>query len=290
MSTETEGAAAPADVSAVSNAPTGSEQATPNASVQSDAAPENAETKAQPEGEADIGSDGDDADGKPKQLSRAQRLQRKAARLATMVAEQGAELERLRAASSASSTASSEPKEADYNGDFTAYLADRAAWKAAQTISEKLDARDKQSATEKAITARQEALSDFVERAEDAKAKIPDFDATFETFARAGGQFAPHVVEELHESEHGPVLAYQLAKNPRLAAELNAMSPRDAAREIGRLEAKVSLPQPKKQTQAPPPLKALTGGASPPTDMAKLAQSEDITEFVKAVRARKASA
>ena len=55
----------------------------------------------------------------------------------------------------------------------------------------------------------------------------------------------------------------------------------DAAREIGRLEARVSLPNPKTKTSAPPPLKTPTGGASPPADLTSLAKSDDATAYWK---------
>jgi hypothetical protein len=43
----------------------------------------------------------------------------------------------------------------------------------------------------------------------------------------------------------------------------------------------VSLPQPKKQTQAPPPITPPSGGASPSKDLHALAKSDDISGFVK---------
>lgn len=283
---DTNGAASPASEQADS-APAASEQAKPNAGVVTDAATD-AESTLKPEGaEADTGTEaeaGDDAaDDKPVKLTRNQRLQRKAARLATMLAEREAELEGFRAKAKTEPLAgSSEPKEADYNGDYTAYLADRAAWKATQSITQKLDERDQRSNAERLAVRRSEAVSDFEDRADELKTRIPDFDKTIESYAKAGGKLAPHVIEELQESEQGPLLLYQLAKQPAKIAELNAMSARDAAREIGRLEAKASLPEPKKQTQAPAPLAPLKGGASQSKDISELAKSEDITEFVKA--------
>jgi len=59
------------------------------------------------------------------------------------------------------------------------------------------------------------------------------------------------------------------------------MSEREATREIVRLEAKVSLPQPKRQTQAPTPLSALKGGASPSRDIHTLAKSDDVSDYIK---------
>lgn len=261
-------------------APAGVEQATPTEGVQTDASTENAEPKVeteQPSGEGE--SD------EPKRLTRNQRLQRKAARLSTMVAEQAAELEKLRQANSKSEETA--PKEADYNGDWTKFQADYAAWKAANIIEGKLLEREQRDTSRRLNEQQREATEDFLERVETVKTSVPDYDKAFEAFAAGGGKFAEHVIEEIRDSEKGPMLAYHLAKNPGVAAELNAMSPRDAAREIGRLEAKVSLPQPKRQTQAPAPLTALKGGASPTADLASLAKgSDDATAYVEARRKR----
>jgi hypothetical protein len=284
--TDEAGAAAPATEQAAPSAPAAAEQATPkietlpNPNVQSD--PENAEPKAQETAPKEEETEPDE----PKRLTRNQRLQRKAARLSTMVAEQAAELERLRQATD-KSDAESEPKEADYNGDWTKFQADYAAWRAAKTVSQKFTEREQRDAEQRLRERRQEAADEFLERSEQIKAAVSDFDEVIGAFEKSGGKFAPHVVEELMESEKGPMLAYTLAKSPGLAAQLNALSPRDAAREIGRLEAKVSLPQPKKQTQAPAPLSTITGGAAPTKSLVDLAKSEDATAYAAARRAQR---
>jgi hypothetical protein len=283
--TEEAGAAAPAPEQAAPSAPAAAEQATPietlpNPNAQPE--PENAEPKAQETAPKEEETEPDE----PKRLTRNQRLQRKAARLSTMVAEQAAELERLRQATD-KSDAESEPKEADYNGDWTKFQADYAAWRAAKTVSQKFTEREQRDAEQRLRERRQEAADEFLERSEQIKAAVSDFDEVIGAFEKSGGKFAPHVVEELMESEKGPMLAYTLAKSPGLAAQLNALSPRDAAREIGRLEAKVSLPQPKKQTQAPAPLSTITGGAAPTKSLVDLAKSEDATAYAAARRAQR---
>ncbi len=283
---DTEGAAAPSAEPAASSAPAATEQETPKIeslpNPNAPASPENADTKAQ---ETEPKPEGEEGSDEPKRLTRNQRLQRKAARLSTMVAEQAAELERLRQATD-KSDAESEPKEADYNGDWTKFQADYAAWKAAKTVSQKFTEREQRDAETRLRERRQEAADEFIERSEQIKSGIPDFDEVIGAFEKSGGKFAPHVVEELMESDKGPVLAYQLAKNPGLAAQLNALSPRDAAREIGRLEAKVVLPQPKRQTQAPAPLSTPKGGAAPTKSLADLAKSTDASGYAAARKAQ----
>lgn len=291
--TDETGAAAPATEQAATSAPAETTKATPNIesipnpnAVQAEASTENAETQADKGQEP---SEEEDSSGEPRRLTRNQRLQRKAARLSTMVAEQAAKIEALERAKGTPDE--SEPKEADYNGDWSKFQADYAAWKAAKTVEAKFSEREQRESAQRLQERKQEAIEEFEERATHIKAGIPDFDTTMESFANSGGKFADHVREELLESDKGPMLAYQIAKTPGLAAELNAMSPRDAAREIGRLEAKVSLPQPKKQTQAPAPLAALKGGASASPTLHDLAKSDNVEAYAAARKAQmKASA
>jgi hypothetical protein len=269
------GAAAPTPDTPAPSAPAADEQANPVAVVQ--------DVNAAPDAEATASeavqptTEGEEADGKPRRLSYNERQKRKVARLSTMLAEQAAELESLRQ-SKAATNADPEPKEADYNGDWTKYQADYAAWKATQNIRGVLDERDQRSRQQHIQERVREATEDFLERAEATKKLIPDYDQVISAFDASGGKFAPHVIEEVRDSDKGPELAYHIAKTPGLSAELNAMSPRDAAREIGRLEARLALPQSRKQTQAPAPLSALKGGAAPSFDPTK---SDDMNAYVE---------
>jgi hypothetical protein len=274
--TDETGAAAPTDVQAPIAAPAGSEQAKPEAGIEG-AAPDAETTKVQeqsePEGE-------DSQDDKPKRLTRSQRLQRTNARLANENAELYARLEA--ASKGQSPQKDSEPKEADFNGDYFAYQRALTAWEVKKEVREEFETHRKVDDTKRMAARQREMIQDFEERSEDFRERIPDFDKTLEAFVKEGGRFSPVLVEELHTSDVGPALAYQLAKNPQLANALNEMSPREVAREIGRLEAKVSLPNPNKQTKAPPPLSTPKGGAAQPADLHSLAKSFDATAFIRA--------
>jgi hypothetical protein len=287
---ETNGAAAPTTEQA-QPAQAGSEQANPEASVQEDAAPATAETEGKPEG-AEPDTTSESEDGKPKRQSTSERYRRKISAQAGVIERMAAEIEQMKRspASEAKTGDEKPPKEEDFNGDYFAFQRALTAFEVKQSLRSELDKDRQQHANERQNARRQEAAEEFMERADEVKVRIPDFEATIEAFEKGGGRFSQHVIEELQDSEHGPLLAYHLAKNPKIATELNAMSARDAAREIGRLEAKVSLPQPKKQTQAPAPLKTPTGGAAAPFDVNKAAQSEDVTELLKHWRKQKQSA
>jgi hypothetical protein len=268
------GAAAPTDAPAPQGGPAESEPATqPPEQPTAEAAPENAETDEQ----------GDTDNSEPRKLSRNQRLQRKASRLAAIVAEQAAKIEDYERAKSGG--ADDAPKAADYpQGEWDpGYLSDLAAHKAAKRISDELTSRDRRSQQETLASARQEAIEEFEDRAAAFKVLTPDFDQKIAELAKSlPGGLSPYVAEEIQDSEVGPAILYQLAANPRKALELNSMSPREVAREIGRLEAKTSLPNPKKQTSARAPIAPLSGGASPPQDLKSLAKSYDATAYIQA--------
>lgn len=270
--TEETGAAAPTEEQAVTQAP--SEQATPETSVQADAAPENAETEAKPqEGAAD--------EDKPRKQSTSERYRRKISAQAGVIERMQAELEALKQRTGQDGETA--PKADQYpQGEWDpSYIADLAAHKAAAKISETLAERDSRGLAEKAAATRQEMYEDFQDRTEAFKVLTPDFDEKLANLAKTlPNGFAPHVTEELIESEVGPALLYQIASDPRKAAELNAMSPREVAREIGRLEGKTSLPNPKKQTSAPPPLKTPAGAMAKPVDVHVLAKSDDPSAYM----------
>lgn len=220
--------------------------------------------------------DGDNADGeedegegdepKPKRASRSERYQRKISRLEQEVAE-------LRSRQTSGSRSESDvarevekivgpkPNEADFKGDYLAY-------ERALTVYE-LDRRQaerevkNQGTREQALWAerRRLAAEAHQERVEEFREKAKDFDQVLRS---ASDLKASPVVEDLIlDSEKSAHLVYFLAKNPQRLHALNGMSEREAARELGRIESRLSLPQPKTKTQAPKPVTPPKGGAAP---------------------------
>ena len=174
------------------------------------------------------------------------------------------------------------PKEADFNGDYFAYQAAKIAHETRVGVRSEFNEQRQRETQQKLAETQREMVQEFEERAQEFRERIPDFDKAIETFIGSGGRFSQALVEELQSSDVGPALAYQIAKSPQLASSLSQMSPREVAREIGRLEAKVSLPNPRKATSAPPPLKSLSGGASAPVDLASLAKGQDVSAYIQA--------
>ena len=155
-----------------------------------------------------------------------------------------------------------EPKPEQYD-DYNVYVRDLAKWEAKQIVAAELAQREAKASEQARVTT-------WESRQADARKTMPDYDEV------VGGSTAPvagHVSEALQDSEHGPALAYHLAKNPDLLAQLNSLSPRQADREIGRLEERLSAkaqPAPVRTTQAPKPASAVGQGrsvAANPSDM-----------------------
>jgi len=62
--------------------------------------------------------------------------------------------------------------------------------------------------------------------------------------------------------EEGPQIAYYLGKNPAEARALNNLSVRERAVELGRLANRLSTPPPRKTSQAPEPVKPVSGNGA----------------------------
>lgn len=164
------------------------------------------------------------------------------------------------------------PDQFDDYGDYVESLAE---WKADQKINQALSEREAKAAQRQQAEA---IASTWEQRQTQARASFPDYDAV------VGGSDAPvaqHVAEAVQDSEHGPALAYHLAKNPEVLANLNGMSPRQADREIGRIEERlagqakaVEIPA-AKTTQAPKPAAVtLSQGRSTTPDPSKMTMAE----------------
>ncbi len=88
------------------------------------------------------------------------------------------------------------------------------------------------------------------------------------------------MVEMLREFEHPADIAYYLGKNPVQCSKIAQMSPVQAARELSKIEGKVSSAtnaqqQPKTITKAPPPIAPnKTGGETVTKDPSKMSQAE----------------
>ena len=183
-------------------------------------------------------------------------------------------------------TADAAPKEEDFNGDWTAYVAARAAHEAARAVEKTLAGREQSELDRRRSDAQREREIAHLERIDEARETIADFDAVMATMK--GVTIRDDVIEEIKASDKSPLLAYHLAKNPDKLRELNSMSGRELAREIGRLEGSIRMPAGKKQTTAPPPPGNLKGGAAPPFDPAKTDNMDEFASWLKKDLAKRA--
>jgi hypothetical protein len=158
------------------------------------------------------------------------------------------------------------PRQEDFGNDYVAF----ANAKLAYEIDARQVSREVRRDFATAIKTEQDRVAGQVaehkERVQRLRSRVKDFD---EVMARATLPVMPHVERLLLASKKSDRLTYVLGKNQAKLAQLNRSSPEEAAREIGRLEGRLSLPPAKSKTQARKPITPLRGsGASPPSGLA----------------------
>lgn len=237
---------------------------------------EGGESAAEPKPEP-AKAEGEDEAGKPKKRSGIQRMQDQIARLR-------AENDSLRSAAPAAGedrAAAIEkeigpaPKEEDFK-DWAEF--DRAQRRydvklavAEQRFDDRAADTSRRQAADQAAD-REAALEAFQERLDETRGKIPDFDKALA--AAKDREVKPHVTELVIESEKGGLLAYYLAKNPDVLTKLNGMSERAATKEVGKLEARLTLAKSKTATSAPAPARQVAGAAAPSADPSKMSMED----------------
>lgn len=100
------------------------------------------------------------------------------------------------------------------------------------------------------IQAQHEARIRYRTQAEMARDKYEDFD---QVVNNPNLPITEHMAQAIAESDQGADVAYHLGKNPQEAQRIAGLSPLAAARELGRIEAALTAPTPKKVTTAPKP-------------------------------------
>lgn len=245
---------------------------------------DDAETIA-PADEEDVGEDDeqddegeDDGDEKSQKSSRATRYKRKAEHLAAQL-----EAERSRSNGSPPSDQVAiqrafqqrvheeigdppDPNDPKYKDNYVRFERETQAW----LNDERQVTREVRKEFVSNIRREQERVGELVadhkERVARLRTKLKDFDSVM---AKATVPVAPHVERQILESKRSDRLMWHLARDQSKLVKLNNMSSEAAAREIGRIEGRLSLPQPKAQTKARKPIAPLRGGgASPPSQTA----------------------
>lgn len=170
--------------------------------------------------------------------------------------------------------ADQEPQESDFP-DYAEYVAAKAVWRATAKGVE----RDAQLARNEADEARQEAKR---KAEEDRRLAYEAFEAgkiearsRYQNYDDVVGQpglfpVGSHLPDLVLQSDLAPDLAYIIASDRTTHDRLLSMSPVEAAREIGRMEASLAAPRPRTQSAAPQPIapvKAQTRAQPDPSKM-----------------------
>lgn len=153
-----------------------------------------------------------------------------------------------------------EPTEADFPNDYFAFERAKTAFEVRQSVRDEIARAQHVPQQMRQAEQQRERLLAYEESAEQARERIPDFDKVVRSATDV--VLKNEVIEELLASEKSALLQYHLANNRDKARELNGMSGKELAREIGRLESRIHLPKPKQATAATPPPAEIRGGAS----------------------------
>jgi hypothetical protein len=148
-------------------------------------------------------------------------------------------------------TADDKPKTlADFEydeGKFQAYIFDQAEKRAADAAKRELTAAQEREATERRKASFRSRSAEFAKTVEDfdSVARNPDL------------PISADMAEVIQDSDDGPALLYHLGKNPDIAEKIAQLPPKAAARELGKIEARLAYERekakPEKVSKAPPP-------------------------------------
>lgn len=141
--------------------------------------------------------------------------------------------------------------------DHAQYVEDLAAYKAEQIVEQKLKARDQQRVQSKEAEHNQAAQTRWANQVEIAQDKYDDFD---DVVYSNSTHITPAMAEAIMDSDVGTEVAYFLGKNPEVARRIASLSPLAAAKEIGKIEAKLDDPKEAnvKVSSAPAPIKPVS--------------------------------
>lgn len=160
-----------------------------------------------------------------------------------------------------------EPKLEQFN-DIEEYANAKAKFAADKAVREKDTAAQK--ATQQQYV--QRVAAEWEGKVDKAQERYADWDEKV-------GELKPDtpLAFAIMEAENGPDIAHHLATNTAEARRIAALPPLSAAREIGKLEAKLLAEpaKPKTPSNAPVPIKPVGGSASPSTKkLSEMTQSE----------------
>ena len=106
----------------------------------------------------------------------------------------------------------------------------------------------------------QKVAQDWQSKVEKVRAVAPDFDEAFANVAEI--TFAQSTLDAVAGHEKGAEIAYLLGKDPVKAYQIASLPPMQQLMALGEIAAKTNLTKPKTVTNAPPPVKPVSGKSS----------------------------
>ena len=136
--------------------------------------------------------------------------------------------------------------------------------------------------------AQSEIIESYHEREEEARTKYDDFE---QVAYNAKLPITDAMAQTIQASDVGPDMAYYLGSNPKEADRISRLSPLQQAKELGKIEAKLSdNPLVKKTSSAPAPIAPVTArsSGSPATDTTdpRSIKNMSTSEWIEAERNR----
>lgn len=135
------------------------------------------------------------------------------------------------------------------------------------TADKRIADMKREEAQAKEAEQRQKVITQWTSKVEAAKASLPDFD---DIVASSDVVVNDDIRDAILESEVGPQILYHLAENDEVAKKIAGLSPKQALREIGKLEARFEAkpeaekPAPIVRSKAPAPIQPIRGGKNTP--------------------------
>jgi chromosome segregation ATPase len=135
------------------------------------------------------------------------------------------------------------------------------------TADKRIGEMKQQEAQAKEAEQRQKVITEWTAKVESAKASLPDFD---DIVASSDVVVNDDIRDAILESDVGPQILYHLAENDEIAKKIAGLSPKQALREIGKLEARFEAkpeaekPAPIVRSKAPAPIQPIRGGKNTP--------------------------
>jgi hypothetical protein len=145
-------------------------------------------------------------------------------------------------------------------GKFQSYIFGQAEKRSREAARAELKESQEREAKERRQTS-------FASKASEFAKTVEDYDSVVTNPRLA---ITPEMAEAIRESDDGPALAYHLGKNPEIAEKLAQLPPFAAARELGKIEARLANEREKAKekpvSKAPPPPPKVEG-ADPATSV-----------------------